>query len=385
MLFQKSPIAGEDANRFLKIVPERRRMIDEASTAQLPATYKINELAKALHPGFIPARIAAIREETYDVRTFTLVPAGSGTAFPYFRAGQFITLNTRIGTSRFTRTYSLSSSPKQALAGIYEVTVRRAGLFSSWLIDQAAIGMELTVGEPSGDFYYDDLRDADTMVAIAGGSGITPFRSMIHAILEGSEHFSMVLVYGARTCSDIIFKKELEDMANERIRIIPVLSDEKAEGYQYGFITADILKKYAPERASFFLCGPDAMYRFVEGELGKLGVTGKYIRQEHNAVADRILANPRAFTLKVRIRDQKYSITALENETLVVAMERAGLAAPSRCRSGVCGFCHSKLISGAYSVPEGHEYRRAADLKFGFIHPCCTYPDSDMEIDMPAE
>jgi len=384
MIFQKSPIPGEDAKRFFQIVPERRKMIDEASNEPLPVTYKVNELAKALHPGTFPARISAIREETPDVRTFTLVPAGSKTSFPFFRAGQFITLTSRIDASLVTRAYSLSSSPKQALAGIYEVTVRRAGLFSSWLIDRSAVGTVLMVGEPSGDFYHDNLRDADTVVAVAGGSGITPFRSMIHAILEGSENFNLVLIYGARTRRDIIFKEELEDLSDKRIRVIPVLSDEKADGYDYGFITADILKKYAPEKASFFLCGPDAMYRFVDGELVKLGIAGKYIRKEHNAVADRIMSNPKVFTLNVRIRDQKYSIPALENETLVVAMERAGLAAPSRCRSGVCGFCHSKLISGAYSVPEGHEYRRSADFKFGFIHPCCTYPDSDMEIDVPT-
>lgn len=385
MLFQKNPTPGEDAKRFSQIVPERRKMIDESPAEPLPLTYKVNELAKALHPGYIPARIAAIREETKDVRTLRLVPAESGKAFPYFRAGQFITLTAQIGSSRLTRAYSLSSSPKQALEGVYEVTVRRAGLFSSWLIDQAVVGIELTVGEPSGDFCHDDLRDAETVVAIAGGSGITPFRSMIHAILEGSENFKMVLIYGARTSADIIYKKELEELSDKRIRVVPVLSDEKVAGYEHGFITAEILKKYAPERASFFLCGPDAMYRFVEGEMKKLGVGGKFVRMEHNAVADRTLANPKTFTLKVRIRDQRYSIPALENETLVVAMERAGVAAPTRCRSGVCGFCHSKLISGEYSVPEGHDYRRAADIKFGFIHPCCTYPDSDMEIDVPVE
>ena len=74
---------------------------------------------------------------------------------------------------------------------------------------------------------------------------------------------------------------------------------------------------------------------------------------------------------------------ALENETLLAAMERAGLKAPSRCKSGSCGFCHSRLISGEYHVNKEHEYRRLADFKFGFIHPCCTYPESDMEIDVP--
>lgn len=385
MLFQKSPNPGEDINRFLQIVPERRKMIDEASTEPLPVTYKVNTLAKALHPGYIAARITSIRAETHDVRTFTLAPTGDGLAFPYFRAGQFVTLTAQIGDSRLTRAYSLSSSPKQALAGIYEVTVRRAGFFSDWLFDQAMVGTELTVGEPSGDFYHDDLRDLETVVAVAGGSGITPFRSMIRAILEGSEDFNLILIYGTRTRSDIIFENEFENIVDERIQMVTVLSDEKVEGFENGFITADLLKKYVPERASFFLCGPDAMYHFVDAELAKLGITGKFVRQEHNAVADRKISNPREFVLNVRIRDQKYSIPANENETLVVSMERAGLAAPSRCRSGICGFCHSKLISGAYFVPEEHEYRRAADFKFGFIHPCCTFPDSDMEIDVPVD
>ena len=83
------------------------------------------------------------------------------------------------------------------------------------------------------------------------------------------------------------------------------------------------------------------------------------------------------------MRDQVYTVAALENETLLTAMERAGLKAPSRCKSGSCGFCHSRLISGEYHVNKEHEYRRLADLKFGYIHPCCTYPESDMEIDVP--
>lgn len=385
MLFQKSPIPGEDAKRFLQIVQERRRMIDEAPAKELPKTYAVNDLAKALHPGYIPAKIAAIREENKDVRTFTLVPSGSVNVFPYFRAGQYITLTANIEASRITRAYSLSSSPKQALAGIYEVTVSRAGLFSSWLIDQATVGTELLLGEPSGDFCHDNLRDADTVIAIAGGCGITPFRSMINAILDGSEDYRMILIYGARTRSDIIFKKELETLSDERIRVITVLSDEKAEGYEHGFITADILKKYVPETASYFMCGPDAMYSFVKNELKKMEIAGKYIRHEHNAVGNRSIDNPRLFDLKVHMRDQIYSVPALENETLMVAMERAGLVAPSRCRSGICGFCHSKLISGSYTVLQEHEYRRAADYKFGFIHPCCTYPDSNIEIDVPAE
>ncbi len=83
------------------------------------------------------------------------------------------------------------------------------------------------------------------------------------------------------------------------------------------------------------------------------------------------------------MRDKVYVIDAYQNETLIAAMERAGLPAPVRCKSGSCGYCHSRLVKGECTIPEKYDSRRAADLKFGFLHPCCTYPDSDMEIDVP--
>ena len=94
-----------------------------------------------------------------------------------------------------------------------------------------------------------------------------------------------------------------------------------------------------------------------------------------------LLSTP--FRLTVRIRDQIHTIDAKENETLLTAMERAGIPAPNKCRAGGCGYCHSKWISGDYQVAEKRDGRREADRKFGFIHPCVTYPMSDMEIDVP--
>ena len=69
-------------------------------------------------------------------------------------------------------------------------------------------------------------------------------------------------------------------------------------------------------------------------------------------------------------------------ETVLTAMERAGLSVPAKCRAGGCGFCHSKLVSGKFSLA-GADKRRLADAKFGYIHPCCSYPDSDMELIVP--
>lgn len=382
MLFQRSENPMDDIRRFTEMIPERRKMIDEAPATPLPKTYAVNELSKALHPGTIPAEIVEIKDAVRNCKTFVLKSTSENGRFPYFRAGQFITISARVGESVVTRPYSLCSSPKQAMEGYYEVTVQRAGFFSSWLLDEATVGTKVIVGEPSGDFYYDDIRDHETIVAIAGGSGITPFMSMAKAIEEGSEEFNLIIVYGARTKEDLMITPDT--YKNDRIKVVIVLSDEEVEGYEKGFITEEILRKYVPEKANYFMCGPDGMYKFVTDEILKLGAPATRIRREHNSVGNRAYEEPQTFTLTVLMRDKVYEVPAKQNETLLAAMERAGLAAPSRCRSGSCGFCHSRLVSGECTIPEEHDSRRQADLKFGFLHPCCTYPDSDMTIDVPV-
>lgn len=381
MLFKKSSLPGEDIRRFNEMVAERRKKIDETPATLLPTTYGVNELAKTLHPGTISAQISEIIAVSHNCAKVVLKATCESGRFPYFRAGQYVTLSTKIGSSLVTRPYSIVSSPKEAQAGRLEVIVQKSGLFSNWLLHAAKVGDSLIVGEPSGDFYHDNLRDKPTIVGIAGGSGVTPFISMIKSILEGSEDYNLVLIYGARTRKDLLIDpKAIKD---NRIKIIVVLSDEKADGYEHGFITADLLKRLLPEQSSVFMCGPDAMYKFVGQEFAKLGIKDTGVRREHNSVGNRKLDNPQVFNLIVHIRNRVYTIPAHQEETLLTAMERAGLAAPSRCRAGSCGFCHSRLITGTGTMPKEHDFRRQADLKFGYIHPCCTYPDGDMEIDVP--
>ena len=78
-----------------------------------------------------------------------------------------------------------------------------------------------------------------------------------------------------------------------------------------------------------------------------------------------------------------YDITASADEPLLTSIERTGIVAPSRCRSGECSWCRSKLISGKVFVPEKTDGRRRADIEFGYIHPCASFPMSDIVLDVP--
>jgi len=220
---------------------------------------------------------------------------------------------------------------------------------------------------------------------------------MAQAIADGTEDATLTLLYGSRTLNEILLKKELEALAAscDRVKVVHVLSnDPQAEGYEQGFLTAELIKKYAPAGDfSIFICGPANMYRFLEKELVKLKLPKRRIRYEmfgdyKNPENDKAFpadAIGKSFRLRVDMHGKRKVIQAKSGESILVAMERAGIAAPSRCRSGECGFCRSRLVSGSYYIPKGLDYRRMADLKLGYIHPCCTFAASDLHIRVASD
>lgn len=385
---------------FTKMIPSREQRIQSASAKPVPEldTYAPNRLAKELHPDKQYVKIARITERGNDVKTFTLVPdKEKGTEkLAYFSAGQYLSIELKVGDATITRPYSISSSPKDALDGRYELTIKRVdgGLATNYILDEWTEGTELTVSAPEGEFCYEPLRDAETVVGIAGGSGITPFVSLANAIADGDEEANLVLLYGSRTADEILFKAELDEIEKkcDKVKVVHVLSAETKDGYEHGFITAELIKKYAPNKEySVFMCGPQAMYDFVDKETEKLHIRRKFVRHEvfgeyynPDKNADYpVKAKGNRFNLTVIIRDEKYEIECDANETVLNAIERAGIKAPAKCRSGVCGYCHSRLIDGKVYVPKSVDGRRLADYDYGYVHPCCSFPISNVTIDVP--
>ena len=372
--FKKQIFGFMDLIRFTKMVPKRREKLAEGSAEKIPATYRVNETAKILHPGYQSAKLIKITQNTADTKTYEFE-----TESPfYFRAGQYMTLGTNVNGSEVSRPYAVSSAPKAALDRHVAFTVKKCGFFSSYLFDNATVGDTFTVGDPSGEFCYEPLKDASHIVAIAGGSGITPFYSMAQAITDGTIDVRLTVFYGAKTEEDLIFKSELDALKSDKIDVVYVLSDEKKEGYESGFIGADIISEYVSGDFTVMMCGPQAMYAFLDKELKKFGLPLRRIKKEANTVGLRDVKEAH-YKLSVKIGFETYTVDADSRETVLVALERAGLKVPAKCRAGGCGFCHAKLVSGKFSVP-GADKRRLADSKFGYFHPCCSYPDSDMEI-----
>lgn len=388
-------------SRITKLISDRNKHIAEAPDTPVPPLdgYIQNKLKNQLHPAVQHLVVADIIPHGKDVKTFVLQPNGKkGTAFlAYPAAGQYISIRQKIGDNYITRPYSLSSSPREAKEGHYTLTIKRVdgGLMSGYALDNWTVGTEIDASAPLGTFTYEPLRDAPTVVGLAGGSGITPFFSMAKAIAEGAEDFRLILLYGSRTKADILFLDEFEAIEKAtagKFKLVNVLSHEEAEGCEHGFLTAELIKKYAPEgEYSVFLCGPQAMYNFADKELEKLRLRRKFIRHElfgeyrnpqQNADYPKE-AEGKTFRVHVKIWDEEYDVPCRYDESLLNAMERGGVTAPSDCRSGVCGWCRSRLVEGEVYVPASVDGRRAADKEYGYVHPCCTFPLSDVYIDVP--
>lgn len=380
-----------DIANFAKLIPVRKSTLENGSPAPVPKTYPINELAKLNHPGLMKLVIDDIIVHSNDVKSF-IFKSADGKKLAPFRAGQYLTLKLKIGQSIVTRPYSIASMPNDARNGFYNLTIKRVpdGFVSGWILDNFKVGDAVDAYSPEGTFVYEPIRDAKTVIGIAGGSGITPFLSLAGSIADGTCEANLVLLYGARTVKDLVFKKELDELnKNDKIKVVYVLSESSARGYEKGFIDEKLIRKYAPEGDySIFLCGPKAMYEFAGKEIEKLGIRKKFVRFELFSSASKASGIPgfpmekdgEKYSLTVKRFGKETVIDCVANESILVALERAGIEAPARCRSGECGFCRSQLVSGEVFIPENTDGRRLADIKFGHIHPCSTYPMSDITI-----
>ncbi len=374
----------KDLALFAKIIPTRKGKFNNAPATPLPATYAVNETAKHLHPIQQELAVKEVIEHSRDVKSYVLVSA-TGKPLAYFRAGQYLSISLTIGGSVTTRPFSITSTPEKALIGHYMITVKRAvdGFASRYILDNWTVGTAVKTSAPEGNFYYEPLRDAKTVVGIAGGCGITPFLSLAGAIVDGAEDAELVLLYGCRKEEEILFKNKFAwiQAKCQKVKVVYVLSDSDEEGFEHGFISAELIKKYAPSIYSVFVCGPGEMYQFVAEELKKLHLEKKYIRFELFEANTIDAGKTETFSCRASVSGAETKvISCRSDESVLVALERAGIRAPSRCRSGECGFCRCRLVSGDVFIPPETDGRRKADLKFGYLHPCCSYPKGDIEI-----
>ncbi len=341
---------------------------------------------EALHPPRMHLRVVEILDESRSTRTLRLQREDG--PFPPFRPGQYVNVFVEIDGVHTSRPYSISSAPG---APHIDLTVREKpdGFVSPYLVREAAVGDRLASTGPIGHFVHEPLIHGDDLVFLAGGSGITPFMSMLRDLEADGWPRSVTLLVGTRKPSDVIFGKELRAMArgNERLSLAVVVS-EPAPSFRgrSGFLDTTRIRKEVgdPAGKTFYVCGPNLMLELCRSALAEIGVPRQRIRTELFGPPDDVRKAPGwpedlAADAIFEVTAGGQTFPAPAAEPLIHAMERHGVVVPSECRSGECSACRTRLLDGQVFSPQQARLRHS-DRRHGFIHPCMAYPVRDLKI-----
>lgn len=203
-----------------------------------------------------------------------------------FNAGQAVYLTLPASTLSDNkgrmRTFSLSSAPFDADLAI---TTRLGDSAFKKALVTLPLETEIELEGPYGDLTLDQ-DTTRSAVFIAGGIGVTPFRSMIHDVLDTGLPQKIVLFYSVRTIEDAAFMDELAALAERHAQflLVPTVTGKAHSSYlgERGHITADMIRRYTDnlEAPFYYVAGPTAMVDAVHGMLTETGISRADIRTE---------------------------------------------------------------------------------------------------------
>lgn len=341
-------------------------------------------------------RVVQIVRETPTVQTFRMADP-SADRLPFdFLPGQFLQVEVVPADGKpVRRSYTIASSPTQR--AYVELTVKREeqGAVSRHLHDKVAVGDLLKTTGPFGAFTFTGT-DADSIVLIAGGVGITPMMSVLRYLTDTAWAGEIFFLYGARSTEEFVFREELERLERRFSNLHVIAAMQRSPGTVWlgpeGPITRQMLVDAVPDiaRRRIHLCGPPEMMAAMRKELAALGVPEAQLHTEAFGPAS-LPADPDALEIKpapsepagapsasprpsVAATTITFSVAGVSaplpaDQTVLEAAEGAGVEIPYACRAGECGVCVTKLISGEVTM-EVESGLDPSDKANGYILAC---------------
>ncbi|MDO8503140.1 MAG: FAD-dependent oxidoreductase [bacterium] len=189
-----------------------------------------------------------------------------------------------------TRHFTLSSSPTEDKFAITTRMREESGFKKT--LDEMKDGEEVSISGPNGTFVLDNEKTETPQVMIAGGIGVTPYRSIIKYVSDKNLQVPIYLVYSNSIPEEIAFKEELDTLATKHpnIKVTYTITkpqpeaDVKWSGL-VGRIDETFLRKletgnWKLATASFWVCGPPAMASALDAVLETLKVPYEHINSE---------------------------------------------------------------------------------------------------------
>ena len=240
--------------------------------------------------GWMGLKVERIVKETHDTDTFYFVNEEEGERVFDYIAGQYLTFRyDGVVDKPVVRSYTMSSSPRQE--GPAGVTVKRVekGLISNWMCDNLKVGSVLKARGPIGKFCFLE-GDQDHLFMTAGGSGVTPFvsimRQHLHSLGKPGSPKKMTLLVSYRTKEDLILWDDLKAInAVEGARVITTLTREDAtsEGFLKNRLDEKMLSEIVAgdyESTTFMSCGPIPMMDMTVAHVTAHGCAPENVRTE---------------------------------------------------------------------------------------------------------
>ena len=362
-----------DHGHWLKnVLPLRWKLQQYSPNTLLTGNWIEADAAKkavSLRNTWQPYQVTKIVRESSLIKSFYLNPPLDQK--PPFQPGQFLTLKIKINGKEQIRTYTVSSAPGDSY---FRISVKHEqaksntpGVFSSYLHQHISVGDNINVKAPTGAFTYDATSQRPS-VLVSAGIGITPMIAMArHALQETVRTRTiqpLTLICSARNSDQRAFFSELNEIANNsagHIRIVWALSQPEPHlqmGVDYhhnGRICKQLLQSVLQADAcDVYLCGPNNFMQSQYNSLRELGCSNTHIFAE--AFGPATLIRDEDSTVKALPIAEEAIVTFVESNleqawskhdgNLLEFAEAHGLHPEYGCRSGQCGACKVKLLSG---------------------------------------
>lgn len=295
-----------------------------------------------------------------------------------YKSGQYLTLKKQINGEELRRSYSISSYQGDADIQVTSKMIPN-GKMSTYLFKELAVGDDLEVMPPDGNFVLDGMQD---VVLFAAGSGITPILSILKDVLYNSEH-QIQLFYGNRSEEEIIFKSQLEQLREEyssRLLVQHYLSSngerldtDRVEAIVNGF-------GEGKNQSAYFICGPEGMIQSTQSAIESAGVAPSNVHVEYfgspkteSTKETTVPASGEVNDIVVVLDDEEHEISMMPGEAILEAASRHGIDPPFSCQSGVCATCKAKLLSGEVEM-ENNFGLGEDEIDEGFVLTCIGKP-----------
>lgn len=366
-------------NTIKGISKKREEYLNSGEDTLINTNSYVERLRDKLYKEEIIVEVKNIEDyKTYKVITLSSL---NEEELPIFKAGNKISLTIEVDNKYYSKAYTIVSSPNRCFNGIYKIVVRNSeDVIDKYLYSSVSMGERIIISSPFGEFYYNKLRDKKNVIAIVSGNGILPIMSMIYSLIDNIDDYKLTVFYTEKYFEDILFYEELIKINKmfKNININIVLSSEDKDGCIKGFVTKKMIKEIIKNNNySFFLSGTEGMLKYLNKELESLKLPKKLIRYEDYLPVCNI-KKVNTYKLTLLINNEKYEVPCYNNKTIIQSIYESGIYIPSKCNVGSCGFCKSELLSGEVKIV--NDKRDILDIKYNYIHPCSTYPLSDIKI-----